>query len=146
MPLDGPTANGQQQRQQQRSWAGVVRGNGFAQQQQQQMVLQVREGVELLTRRPASVPGPQESEVTVEVLDIAASSLAASCGSNGGSSVSCVLEGACGVLLLLSGPDGKELQGAVKRLGLLLEHWPAAVPAPLTVLACSGGCCQIVGK
>jgi hypothetical protein len=145
VPLDGPVANGQQH---QRSWAGVVRGNGFAQQQeqQQQMVLLVREGVELLTKRPASIPGPQGSDVTMEVLDVAASSLVAVSGSNGGGygsnggSMSGVLEGACGVLLLVSGPDGKELQGAVKRLGLLLEQWPAAVPAPLTVLACSGGC------
>jgi hypothetical protein len=150
VPLDGPVANEQQQ-QQQLSWAGVVRSNGLAQQQQQQqrMVLQVCDGVELLTRRPASVLGPQESEVTVEVLDVAVSALAAvggsNCGGHGsngcgnGGTVSGVLEGACGVLLLVSGPDGKELQGAVKRLGLLLEHWPAAVPAPLTVLACSGG-------
>jgi len=169
VPLDGQQQPQHQQQQQQRSWAGVVRGarpgRGFTQQQegpepqqqqqQQRMVLQVSAGVDVLVSRVAAIPGPQGSEVKVEVVDIAPSTLdhtlsnSGSNGSNGGwgagSSVPGVLQGVCGVLLLVSGPDAGaggagrgELQGAVKRLGLLLQHTPAGVAVPVTVLACSG--------
>jgi hypothetical protein len=144
VPLDGSaTASNGQQQQQQRTWAGIVKGTpASSQQQQQQMVLRVCEGVELLSSRAAHGPaGPGQCGVVVEVMDVAPTGLDRACaaGSNSSSSSSSVLAGACGVLLLVPGPDGRELQGAVKRLGLLLEHWPAAAAAPLTVLACSGG-------
>jgi hypothetical protein len=167
VPLDGPVDdNGQQRRQQQqqaRTWAGVVRGgqasNGVNttstshQQQQQQLVLRVCAGVEVLSSSTASLPGPGYRDVCVEVADVAPSALTTAAGSNGsngnsggwggsngssGDGVSSVLRGSCGVLLLVSGPAGREVQGAVKRLGLLLEQWPPAVPVPLTLLACSG--------
>jgi hypothetical protein len=158
VPLDGSSDTQQQQG---RTWAGVVRGggSGSASQQQQQgrQVLQLCEGVELLSSRVATVPGPVGSEVTVELLDVVPSQLDRACGgwggssgSNGGSSGAAgVLQGCCGVVLLVSGPDGRELTAVVKMLGLLLEHCgPVAaagaaagaggVAVPLTVLACTG--------
>jgi hypothetical protein len=161
VPLDGPVdANAQHQQQQARTWAGVVRGgqvgNGTegpsTPPQQQALVLRVASGVEVLSSSTASLPGPGYRAVCVELADVAPSALDNSStgsssngnggwgGSNGNTSSSggSVLRGACGVLLLVSGADAREVQGAVKRLGLLLEAWPPAVPVPLTLLACSG--------
>lgn len=100
-------------------------------------------GADLLFSRSAAFPGPLGVDVRAQVLDVASSALdrgAAAGGGAGGGGGNSVLAGACGVLLLVSGPDSQELQGAVRRLELLLRLWPpAAPPAPLSVLACSGG-------
>lgn len=161
VPLDGV------QEPPQRSWAAVVSGgrSGPGQQLQQggsqahsaggssgRQVLHVSPGVQLLLCRSMAVPGPAAAgrSLRVELLDVSASRLSQAAGSNssggwgsngsssGSDSAGC-LQGASGLLLLVSGPEPGELASAAARLRVVLERWPVGgPPVQLTVLACSG--------
>jgi hypothetical protein len=93
----------------------------------------------------SSRSGSTSSRLSVEVVDVSCSHLRSdltntTSSSSGSSSdaASGVGAGACGLLLLVPGPDPGEIRGAVARLAALLGALSSAVPVPLAVLACCG--------
>lgn len=143
-----------QQQQQPRTWASVVSGQPAVPIQQQQAApRQVwrfggSQGYgDLLVSKTVAVPGPVKQphiSLVVEVVDVVSSKLAQATAAadghgRGGSPPmpNCVC-GACGILLVVSGPDPAELSSAVGRLRILLEAAADRPAMPLVVFTCSG--------